>query len=192
MCNHSGRVFRCLGAVEFVFVWWCLTPLSTIFQLYRGDQFYLWRKPEDPEKIQRPFARHWESLSHIVVHLALIEVRTHNVSGDRYWLHIDRCKSSYHTITATTIPIDNVYTTPVKHNMRVPNCSLFCNLIYPFLIVFLSGICFLIIKFTLIRVYYFHYRHIYKFYRCIYKSLNGESLVLFCSEGTPNEIDDNC
>ena len=27
-----------------------LTPLSTIFQIYRGRQFYLWKKPEDPEK----------------------------------------------------------------------------------------------------------------------------------------------
>ena len=80
---HSGNLewFCCSFMIG---VWlWCLTPLSTIFQWYRGSQVYWWRKPED----HRPIASHWQALSHNVVHLALIEIRTHNISGDWHWLH---------------------------------------------------------------------------------------------------------
>jgi hypothetical protein len=32
----------------------------------------------------QPAASHWQTSSHNVVHLALIEIRIHNISGDRH------------------------------------------------------------------------------------------------------------
>jgi hypothetical protein len=37
-----------------------------------------------PGEIRRPVASHWQTWSHNVVYLALIKIRTHNISGDRH------------------------------------------------------------------------------------------------------------
>jgi len=63
--------------------------LSTIIQLYRGGQFYWWRKPEDPEKTTDLSQVTNRLYKNNVLHLALMEIRTYNISRDRYWLPYD-------------------------------------------------------------------------------------------------------
>ena len=84
---------------------WCLMTLSTIFQLYRGGQFYWWRK-----------------LYHIMLYRVLLTLAEFElivpvvIDTDC----IGSCKSNYHTITTTTAPwndniilVESLYLHPV-------------------------------------------------------------------------------
>ena len=75
------------GKIMFVF---CLMVFNATFNnisVKSWRSVVLVEETGEPGENQRPVASHWQTLSHNVVLVTLIEIRTHNISGDRHWFN---------------------------------------------------------------------------------------------------------
>jgi hypothetical protein len=76
-------LFKCTNNI---LVYWCITTLSTTFQLFRGGQFYWWRKLEYPVKtinLSQVIDKHYHIMLNRV-YPAINGVRIPSVSGDMH------------------------------------------------------------------------------------------------------------
>ena len=76
-----------LHVLSYVFV--CFMVFNATFNNISGISWrsvLLVKETGGPGENHLPVTSHWQTLSHNVVHLALIEIQTRNTSDDRHWL----------------------------------------------------------------------------------------------------------
>jgi len=72
--EYTGCLYVCLMVIHLTF--------NNILAITRRPVLLV-EETGGPGENNRPVESHRQTVSHTVVHLALIEIRTHNISGDR-------------------------------------------------------------------------------------------------------------
>jgi len=81
--EYQSPLAEILTYLNLLFV--CLMVFNAIFNNISVIPWWsvlLVEETGGPGENHRPVASHWQTLSHNVVHLAVIEIRTHNISSD--------------------------------------------------------------------------------------------------------------
>jgi hypothetical protein len=132
-----------------LFVWWCLMPLSTIFQLYRGGQFYWWEETGEPGENHQPVAVSTKQVTNIDVfqtiklrvRVSVFKATFNNISVISWWRKPEYPKKTtdlpqltdkfYHTKLYRLHLVTNIIGTHHFHdenNLEI--CAMKYNIIY--------------------------------------------------------------